>query len=153
MLFEGKVRNLQNRKFCLTCSPFGSHNTRPDMARHSDRRVCKCGEDNQENFSIRGSLTCNKCHTKYTTAKQIETRERARAYLGGKCVYCGFTKYRVALDIHHIDRSKKDPQFRRMRSWGWERIVKELKHCELVCKNCHIAIHCGLLECTRGRAD
>lgn len=27
-LIRGKVRNLQRRKFCLDCSPFGAHNTR-----------------------------------------------------------------------------------------------------------------------------
>lgn len=27
---NGKVRNLNSRKFCLDCSPFGSRNTKPD---------------------------------------------------------------------------------------------------------------------------
>src|SRR5680860_75480 len=38
---EGRWRNIQSRKFCLDCSPFQRHNTRPDGPRKQivlDRR-------------------------------------------------------------------------------------------------------------------
>jgi hypothetical protein len=50
----------------------------------------------------------------------------------------------VALDIHHVDPKKKDPDFKRMRGWAWDRIKNELDKCMLLCKNCHAAHHAGL---------
>ncbi len=29
ILVDGRRRSLQNRKYCLECSPYGAHNTRP----------------------------------------------------------------------------------------------------------------------------
>ena len=44
----GKVRNLQNRKYCLDCSPFGEHNTKqlhkedeiPELP--EEKKCCQC---------------------------------------------------------------------------------------------------------------
>jgi predicted HNH restriction endonuclease len=33
-----------------------------------------------------------------------------------------------------------------MRGWSWEHITKELEKCVLLCKNCHAAVHAGLLK-------
>ncbi len=73
-------------------------------------------------------------------------REFVLNTLGNKCSSCGFNKYPCALDTHHTDPLKKDKNFRSMRSWSIERVKKEIKTCILLCKNCHVAFHNGLLN-------
>lgn len=140
---DGKFRNLQRRKFCFDCSPFGHHNT---MAVIHDYTIgikysCACGETDPKKFYGKKNRICADCQNRYNIEKGRANKEKVRKYLGGKCKYCGYDKHLVALDIHHTDPSKKDPNFSSMRGWSWERIKKELEHCELVCRNCHAVIH------------
>lgn len=104
---------------------------------------CSCGETNPDKFYGRKRFVCGKCHNEYTIQRGKETKERIVGYLGGKCVACGFDNYICSLDVHHIDPSKKDINFKSKRGWCWERIVKELENCILLCKNCHQAYHNG----------
>ena len=58
--------------------------------------------------------------------------------LGGKCVKCGESDFRV-LDINHIDRNKKKKAFKGQYNWGrrfqdWD---KNKGNLELLCANCH----------------
>ena len=46
VVIDGKVRNLGSRSFCLKCSPFGSHNTKPSAQRESISKIDKM--DSQE---------------------------------------------------------------------------------------------------------
>ena len=145
IVVDGVRHNVSHRKFCLTCSPFKQRNTRPELIDSPTGKLCKCGETRIEMFSPRRFRICRKCTTAYGSKRGRNQRERIRKEMGGKCKYCGFDKYQVALSLHHTDPSKKDPNARGMRSWSWERVLDEIKHCELVCCNCHIAIHVGLI--------
>lgn len=109
-------------------------------------KCCECGTTNPEDFYGHKKRICGKCHNQYTLATGKEKKARARAYLGDKCVSCGFNKYPSALDIHHRDQSVKDEKFHGMRGWSWERIERELQGCVLLCRNCHGAYHSGELE-------
>lgn len=60
---------------------------------------------------------------------------------GGRCVRCGYDKCLGALEFHHLDPFKKDPQFKTMNAWPYKRKKKELKKCELLCANCHREKH------------
>jgi hypothetical protein len=104
------------------------------------KRRCKCGETNPKKFYGNKLHICARCHNQYVMTHGRESRKRAVLFLGGKCKVCGYSKYVCALDIHHLDPTKKDTSFRSMRCWSWERIEKEIKNCVLVCKNCHSAI-------------
>ena len=43
MQVDGKKKSLQNRKFCLECSPWGNHNTKSDdPLRESMPREDRC---------------------------------------------------------------------------------------------------------------
>jgi hypothetical protein len=142
---DGKVRVLANRKHCLSCSPFNSHNTRPIQSK--GKRCCStCGETDSTKFYGHKLRMCAKCDNQYTIQRGRLMKERAREHLGGKCRICGFKKYPVALDIHHLSQTRKDPNFNSMRGWKWERVLAELKHCVLLCRNCHIAVHAKLIE-------
>lgn len=63
-------------------------------------------------------------------------RQKALEFLGGKCVNCGSTE---KLEFDHIndDRVGVDQCVSRLFSYSWERILVELKRCQLLCKPCH----------------
>jgi hypothetical protein len=138
------MRNLQRRKFCLVCSPFGSRNTLSSADLLGIPRHCRCGENDPSRFYGQKSV-CIRCHNNYTMHRGADVKAKARQELGGKCCVCGYEKFQVSLDIHHKDPESKDPNFRTMRSWSWERVQREIKGCVLLCKNCHAALHCGLI--------
>lgn len=62
--------------------------------------------------------------------------------MGGKCQCCGYDK-ECSLTFHHLDPSKKDFTIGSIRAnpTSWNRIIKELDKCVLVCHNCHGEIH------------
>lgn len=63
--------------------------------------------------------------------------------MGGKCCVCGYDKCQSALDVYHIDKSKKQFQVSKTLNMKWERVAQELMGCVLVCANCHREIHAG----------
>lgn len=84
---------------------------------------------------------------KAVAKRRKKIREMAISYLGGKCVFCGYSRCSAALDFHHFDENQKKfglSQDGLTRSW--EKTKKELKKCILVCANCHREIHAGLLQ-------
>lgn len=106
----------------------------------------KCGETDPKRFYERkGRLTkyirCKTCHTEEQKARVRSYKQRAVEYKGGKCVKCGYDKCLASLDFHHEDPTQKDPNWRKMRSWKFEKIKDELDKCILVCRNCHGEIH------------
>jgi hypothetical protein len=107
---------------------------------------CSCGENNPENFYGHSKQTCSKCHNLKTTETGKNNRLFAVKSLGGKCTSCGYNKYTGALDIHHLDPTIKDKNFKCMRGWGKERILNEIKNCILLCRNCHAEHHAGHLD-------
>ena len=86
-VIDGKQRNLKNRKFCLTCSPFGMHNTR--------------------NINVSRSNPAEKFR-KYQERERRERKARLVELLGGKCSVCGYRKCIDALEFHHQDPEKKE---------------------------------------------
>ena len=75
------------------------------------------------------------------TKKRRENKRRAVELLGGKCIRCGYSRSVWALHFHHITGNKEFSISRYGNTWGWLRIVEELKKCELVCANCHAESH------------
>ncbi len=144
---DGVNRSLHTRRYCLDCSPYGKHNTR-NFEVGPVYKCTKCGETNPDKFYGHKRTWCGACHNIYTSNQGRSKRERIIEYLGGCCSDCGYKKYTCSLDVHHFDPSKKDPSFASARGWSWERIEKELQGCCLLCKNCHAAVHAGLLQLT-----
>jgi len=75
--------------------------------------------------------------------RRRELRERAVAYLGGKCTICGYDKSIAAFDFHHIEMWLKDFTISAHMT-SWEKIEPELKKCVLLCCRCHREVHDGL---------
>ncbi len=126
----------------LKQKPFGSGYT-PLLSPH---KCGRCGETDPARFYGNKRKVCEQCHNAYNIKQGQNKRLRAVNELGGRCVVCGFGRHSCSLDIHHKNPRTKDPKFRSMRGWSWEHISTELKNCILVCKNCHAAIHAGLLQ-------
>lgn len=74
--------------------------------------------------------------------RRAELKDRAIAYLGGKCRSCGYEKCPAAMDFHHPNVRDKD--FNISSTMSWEKIQPELDKCVLLCSNCHRETHAGL---------
>lgn len=88
-----------------------------------------------------GSSYCKKCNIKTTIERFRESKDKVVAYLGGKCIKCGYNKSVVALDVHHLDPSKKFLEYKGIKGRKFENIKKELDGCVLLCANCHREEH------------
>lgn len=77
-----------------------------------------------------------------------KTKERMVAAMGGKCVICEYDRCNDGFDFHHLDPSVKEVAFggARANPKSWERLVKELKGCVLLCCRCHREVHAGIVE-------
>lgn len=117
---DGKEHNLQQRKFCLMCSPFKSHNTK-DLSKSKTRGPSKT--------------------YKYVKKFRHNKKYKCIEYLGGCCSICGYNKCPDALHLHHKDPSIKGYTVSHKISWGFERIKAELDKCVLLCANCHTEEH------------
>lgn len=121
MLIEGKRRYLNNRRFCLSCSPFGSRNSSrfPLVDRVTRRRASWTSYSRRRRASIKAELV------------------RSR---GGKCEDCGYDGSMWALDFHHLDA--QDKSFALGGFLGsLDRARREAEKCALVCANCHRIRH------------
>ncbi|MAG26119.1 HNH endonuclease [Candidatus Pacearchaeota archaeon] len=130
MVYQGKLRNFQRRKYCLVCSPFGSGNTRkleePQPSQEERRQ---------------------KDAAKYKKWQRKARKERKAALiemLGGECEICRYDKCHAALEFHH-----KDPATKKFNIsiYGlcrkWETLVIEAKKCSLLCCRCHRELENG----------
>jgi hypothetical protein len=73
------------------------------------------------------------------------TKELIVKAMGNSCQICGYNKCLNGLDLHHIDPSKKEVSFGKIRAnpIAIEKIAEELEKCVLLCANCHREIHAG----------
>lgn len=66
----------------------------------------------------------------------------AQIKLDSGCVDCGYNKNSYALEFDHKDNtgipySGKSKTVASLMYYSWERILKEISKCEVVCCNCH----------------
>ena len=105
--------------------------------------LCKvCGETKRDKFYGKMKTTCYKCHGDHLEKYRLQVRDEALAYKGSKCESCGYDKYKGALEFHHKDPKKKDPQG--LRKYKREKLFAELDKCVLLCANCHREEHARL---------
>lgn len=154
---NGEIKNAQNRKYCLECSPYGEHNTKkihifPEQQRGSETRTCprcKQSKSRLEFYDRRktegASVYCKKCTGLQTIERQQEFKKKCVEYKSNRCSVCGYDKYFGALEFHHLDPSKKDFSLAHVRLTAFNAKVKiELDKCILLCSNCHRELHAKL---------
>ncbi|MBW4507066.1 MAG: HNH endonuclease [Scytonematopsis contorta HA4267-MV1] len=152
ILIDGKVKNVQNRKFCLECSPYGKHNT-VDLTILKDKSTKTCPKCKRqlmpEAFYLRRdgkdlSTYCKECGNRQTVERMRLFKEKSVAYKGGKCSKCGYNRCIDALEFHHINPEEKDLSLSAGKSYSFERVKAELDKCILLCANCHREVHMSM---------
>jgi len=128
MIIEGKQLSLQNRKFCLECSPYRGKNTSPNDPIIRKPRTWKSCSEERKNL-IKESL--------YKRA--LTRRDELLKKHGCKCQVCGYDKCKRALSFHHRDPSTKLFGLALNNLWSktQELIDAESDKCDLLCLNCH----------------
>lgn len=130
VLIDGKLRSLQRRRFCLTCSPFGLHNTSKFPPRIGLPEDLKEHRRRRRNAKI---YRCNKRRQRRRRAELISLR-------GGRCEACGYDAVHAALEFHHRDPETKVFSLANFHG-SWVRLLLEAAKCDLLCANCHRLRH------------
>lgn len=63
-------------------------------------------------------------------------KEELITLLGGQCVRCASTS-KSELQFDHIEREGKTDKITSLITYKRERVLEELKKCQLLCKSCH----------------
>lgn len=146
ILINGKIHNIQKRKYCINCSAFGNHNT-SKIHLKSDLKFCsKCGIKKLLNEFYKRRKTnlhswCKKCLNKDSKVRQKQIKEQAVAYKGGSCFICGLIDDICVYDFHHRDSTKKGYGIATRGLKNFEFHKTELDKCDLLCANCHRKVH------------
>ncbi len=148
MLIDGKVRNLGTRQFCIECSPFMAHNTKPllDIQLDGSKKCCVCNQVKQKTEfytnkdKIHGSK-CKECFNRLSTERYQHNKIKMIEYCGGKCIICGYNETNSGLAFHHVNPIEKDLDITRLVNRSWNNIIIELNKCVLVCVRCHNELH------------
>jgi hypothetical protein len=84
---------------------------------------------------------CKSCFNAYCINRWIKRKEQAIEAKGNKCQDCDRTFPYPAYDFHHLDPSKKDMQWNKMRLVTEKTLQEELDKCVLLCAVCHRLRH------------
>lgn len=140
--------------FCSRSCSASYNNIKHPKRGKTDYKCEVCGSK----VSKKTTKMCRDCFLKPKTIndEQLEKRKKARSeavvrhtrrrklmyveYLGGSCVSCGYNAVPWSLVFHHRDPSEKEFQLAHG-NVSWERAVKELDKCDLLCVNCHEEVH------------
>lgn len=139
---DGKSKILSNRKYCLSCSPYGRHNNkRLDLGQS---RVCTICNRLYVYDRAKGH-TMQKCNSCMANQRKEERKAQAIAYKGGKCAVCGYNRCPNALAFHHVNGEDKLFGISGSHALSWDKFKRELDKCILLCMNCHAEYHAGFL--------
>lgn len=127
-VIEGKQKMVNNRKFCLKCSPWGQkkHNpTEPNI---------------RSNY--RSSAKYREVVTLSLYKRALQRKADLITLCGGKCKNCGYDKCKRAMTFHHRDREVKSFGLTLNNLWSksLESIIAESAKCDLLCMNCHAEV-------------
>jgi hypothetical protein len=142
---DGKLRNLNNRKYCFDCSPFGQHNTKKVHLESASNpmRICRtCNREYQGGHQKHKDI-CDSCRV--AEVRKLRKKELID-YKGGKCKICNYNKCQKALEFHHINPENKKFAIANTGITRIEILKEEADKCILVCSNCHVEIHDGSVD-------
>lgn len=148
---NGVWHNVSKRKFCIDCSPFGTHNTRIDLLQLPTgfKQCSRCKKikpisefyNSSANRKYGKHSFCKDCHKASTATHCPENKLKSVEYLGGKCIKCGYSECADAMDFHHRDPTKKEANINKLLKGSFEKLKLELDKCDLMCCRCHRELH------------
>ena len=102
--------------------------------------LCKiCGKEyNYKQGKGYSKEYCCSCSQK---SRKQRHKLKAIAYLGGKCMICGYDKCVEALEFHHRDKEEKEFEISDKYNIAFSKLILELEKCDLLCANCHREVH------------
>lgn len=149
VVLDGKEHSLGKRKFCLDCSPFGTHNTRkldqPPKREITFSEVRTCGICGRS-YTYKNGGSPSKCPSCNSNLRRFALKIKAIDYKGGKCVVCGYSRCVGALCFHHRDPNEKEFTISGNHCRRWDVLKQELDKCVLLCTNCHAELHSGMIS-------
>ena len=83
----------------------------------------------------------NKKYKKKEALKQKVIKWLDKKKLRKGCQHCGYKKYAIALQWHHVDPSTKKGSISEMHKSTlirFKKVVKEIWKCIILCANCHL---------------
>ncbi len=92
----------------------------------------------------RKSTKCKKCFNSYCTQRWTKIKIKAIIYKGSKCTDCSNSypnQPHVIFDFHHLNPDNKEFSWNKLRLRSWDKIIRELAKCILLCSNCHRIRH------------
>lgn len=142
-VIDGRLRVFTTRKYCLTCSPFGRHNTRQlERQRIPVTRNCQVCQVTYEGGHGQYAKTCKSCRV---SSQRRNIKKLAVEQLGGCCQACGYRLCLTGLQFHHRNPHEKDFTIADMNK-DWSAVREELKKCVLLCALCHVEVHAGIWD-------
>jgi len=94
--------------------------------------------------SVKNSIKTEDDRKKLVVKRVILWRQRVKIklveYKGGSCQICGYNKCVRSLQFHHVNPMEKDYTISG-KTKAFDKMVKEVDKCILVCNNCHGEIH------------
>lgn len=150
---NGQRRNLQRRKYCLTCSPWGQRNTRKLHIALLETKRCQgiCGkvlplDQFYRHKNGQFHSYCRECDRQRQRDRCKTIKEQAVAYKGGACALCGYNRCAAAMDFHHPDPGAKDFSISSRKGQFDDTVKAEVDKCILLCSNCHREAHAGIQD-------
>lgn len=86
------------------------------------------------NMSRRSKEEYNAYQREYQKKRWEQRRQKLIEFLGGKCFQCGATE---GLEFDHIDPTTKSFTIAHCPTASEERMLAEIKKCQLLCHACH----------------
>lgn len=130
-------------KKCYTCgnikllTEFNKNKSKKDGL----NTICKeCSRERSRRY-YKENLDLHKSNVSIRNQRvRKENIERVYEYLDDKkCIDCGYSKNKIALQFDHVRGEKKDSISRMVSNgYSWESIIDEIQKCEIRCANCHM---------------
>lgn len=134
---DGRLRTFYRRRFCMTCSPIGLHNTS-----QTPLGLMRTEELLRERRRRKYRQTYS-----YQKKRRALLKSELIAERGGRCEACGYNATHAAMEFHHRDSESKKfglGSFSGTRA----RLAAEAAKCALLCANCHRIRHLALQSAT-----
>lgn len=119
------------------------------------KKICtQCNEEKEftEFYTKKGRKSqasfCKNCFNQMCMKRWQQIKIKAIIYKGNKCNDCTleYPKYPSCIfDFHHLDSNYKEFGWGKLRLKSWNKIIKEIDKCVLLCSNCHRIRHFNLL--------